>query len=36
MPRRNEIAKILIIGSDPIVIGYLFKDFMGLMEECKG
>ena len=35
MPRRNDIAKILIIGSGPIVIGHLFKDLMGLMEEWK-
>jgi hypothetical protein len=36
MPRCNDIAKILVIGSGPIVIGHLFKDFMGLMEEWKG
>jgi len=33
MPRRNDIAKILIIGSGPIVISHLFKDFMGQVEE---
>jgi len=36
MPRRNDIAKILIIGSGPIVVGHQFRNFMGLMEEWKG
>jgi hypothetical protein len=35
MLRRNDIAKIRIIGSRPTVIGHVFKDFMGLMEEWK-